>query len=114
MYFDYALVIVYLANDKKNHSVELNLNDFTCYKIKRTFDVGSWYLPALFDWSIIGCTILLLALINLERDKKIHLIIGLIIIKVVLKLCKCLQKRPSKEERKKNIKKIEFFFLAEL
>lgn len=26
----------------------------------------SWNLPARFDWSIIGCTILLLALINLK------------------------------------------------
>lgn len=28
-------------------------------------------LPALFDWSIIGCTILRLALINLEQNKQL-------------------------------------------
>lgn len=30
----------------------------------------SWNLPARFDWSIIGCTILLLALINLKRNRE--------------------------------------------
>lgn len=30
-----------------------------------------WYLPALFDWSIIGCTILRLALINLKGEKNV-------------------------------------------
>lgn len=29
-----------------------------------------WNLPARLDWSIIGCTILLLALINLERNRE--------------------------------------------
>lgn len=29
-----------------------------------------WNLPARFDWSIIGCTILLLALINLKKNTK--------------------------------------------
>lgn len=28
-----------------------------------------WNLPARFDWSIMGCTILLLALINLKHKK---------------------------------------------
>lgn len=28
-------------------------------------------LPALFDWSIIGCTILRLALINLKQNKQL-------------------------------------------
>lgn len=29
--------------------------------------------PARLDWSIIGCTILLLALMNLERQENIHI-----------------------------------------
>lgn len=30
---------------------------------------SSLFLPARFDWSIMGCTILLLALINLEESR---------------------------------------------
>lgn len=30
---------------------------------------SSSFLPARFDWSIMGCTILLLALINLEENR---------------------------------------------
>lgn len=32
----------------------------------------SWDLPARFDWSIMGCTILLLALINLKENREVQ------------------------------------------
>lgn len=38
-------------------------------KFLNIFD--NFYLPARFDWSIIGCTILRLALINLKLIKKL-------------------------------------------
>ena len=43
-----------------------SVSDFCLHNIN-TVTVGD--LPARFDWSIIGCTILLLALINLWKIK---------------------------------------------
>lgn len=51
-----------LPNAEPNFEMSLSFS-FTNYRCKRKM------LPALFDWSIIGCTILRLALMNLKQQK---------------------------------------------